>query len=222
MQQPKGIIFDVDGTLLDSMVIWENAGARYLNTLGLEAEPDLDHIVFPMTMDQSSAYIKNHYHLSQSVDEILEGIHQTVRDFYFREAPLKPGVRKLLDQLSLCKIPMVIATTSEREHVEAAFVRLGIMDKFQRIFTATEVGCGKHKPDIYMAALRALKLSAEEVWVFEDVCYAIETAAQAGFHTVGVYDRVSDRFQEPVSNIAELYTTDFTNITNLFTCQEFI
>lgn len=216
MQLPKGIIFDADGTLLDSMMIWENAGARYLATLGIKAEPGLDHIVFPMTMDESCSYIKEHYHLPQGASEILSGIHQAVHNFYYYEAPLKPGAGQLLDLLSQRKIPMTIATTSEREHIEAAFTRLGIMDKFQGIFTASEVGCGKHSPDIYLACAGALRLPPEHIWVFEDVCYALETAARAGFHTVGVYDRTSSLFQQPVEGAAEQYTIDYSNIIEQF------
>lgn len=240
MTLPKGVIFDVDGTLLDSMSIWENAGAAYLHTLGITAEPNLDQIVFPMTMEQSCSYIKEHYHLSQSVDEVLAGIHEMIRVFYFEEAPLKSGAAELLELLYQHRIPMVIATTSEREHIEAAFLRLGIDHYFAQVFTATEVGAGKHQPDIYLAALDTLSglqgassdapfrppknslqtsegtktssLTPSDVWVFEDVGYAIKTAKQCGFYTVGVADPVSNQFQESIEPICDMYIRDFFEI----------
>lgn len=249
MTLPKGVIFDVDGTLLDSMSIWEHAGAAYLHTLGITAEPNLDQIVFPMTMEQSCSYIKEHYHLSQSVDEVLAGIHEMIRAFYFEEAPLKSGAAELLELLDQHRIPMVIASTSEREHIEAAFLRLGIDHYFAQIFTATEVGAGKHQPDIYLAALDTLSglqatldappvlhepisnapfrqpqnslqrgktktssLVPSDVWVFEDVGYAIKTAKQCGFYTVGVADAVSNQFQESIEPICDMYIRDFFEI----------
>lgn len=212
MRPIKGVIFDADGTLLDSMAIWKDAGARYLMELGITAEPDLDSVVFPMTLAQSSAYMKEHYNLSQSVGEIMNGVHLTIRDFYYKEVPLKKGVKKLLEKLSAMHIPMVVATTSEREHIEAAFARLSAMDYFQRIFTCSERNTTKHQPDIYLSAAGYLGSSPDTIWVFEDVLYAIRTARNAGFFTVGVYDAVSASLQEPMEHIPDIYTRDFSNV----------
>ena len=70
----KGVIFDVDGTLLDSMEIWEDVGVRYLNSIGIEAEPDLGTVLFTMSIQEGAAYVKEHYHLSQEPEEIVQGV----------------------------------------------------------------------------------------------------------------------------------------------------
>lgn len=87
----RGAIFDVDGTLLDSMAIWEDAGARYLKGLGIQAQEDLGKLLFPMSLQEGAAYMKDRYDLKLSVSQIIEGVGDTVRDYYFYEAPLKNG-----------------------------------------------------------------------------------------------------------------------------------
>ena len=89
-----GVIFDVDGTLLDSMAIWEDAGARYLRSAGIEPAPDLGKILFPMSLDDGVAYVKREYHLEESEAELREAVLKQVEIFYKEEAPLKKGVRK--------------------------------------------------------------------------------------------------------------------------------
>lgn len=204
----KGAIFDVDGTLLDSMEIWEEAGIRYLKKQKIEPEPGLSRLLFPMTMEEAACYMQETYHLSQSTDQIIEGILHTVQDFYYYEAPLKSGVKELLEKMKQRKIPMVIATSSERDHIDAAFQRLGIAHYFERIFTCSEVGVGKSQPLVYQKAAEYLGTKPGDTCVFEDVLHAIRTAKKAGFYTAAVYDRFSDNDQEEIKKTADLYYAD--------------
>lgn len=204
----KGAIFDVDGTLLDSMEIWEEVGVRYLKKQGMEPQPGLSKLLFPMTVEEAACYMKETYHLRQSTDQIIEGILDTVRDFYYYEAPLKPGVQEFLEKMKQSEIPMVIATSSEKDHIEAAFQRLGIAHYFGRIFTCSEVGVGKSQPLVYQKAAEYLGTKPGETCVFEDVLHAIQTAKKAGFYTVAVYDRFSGEDQEEIKKTADLYYVD--------------
>ena len=204
----KGAVFDVDGTLLDSMEIWEEVGVRYLKNQGIEPEPGLSKLLFPMTVEEAACYMKENYHLSQSVDQIIEVVLNTVRDFYYYEAPLKHGVEEFLEEMRQRKIPMVIATSSERDHIDAAFQRLGIAHYFERIFTCSEVGVGKSQPLVYQKAAEYLGTKPGDTCVFEDVLHAIQTAKRAGFHTVAVYDRFSDDDQEEIKKTADRYYAD--------------
>ncbi len=201
----KGAIFDVDGTLLDSMEIWEDAGVRYLRRIGVEPEKNLSEILYPMTMTEGAEYVKERYRLTFALDEIVQGVLDTVRDFYFYEASVKPGAKKLLSWMKEKNIPMAAATASDREHIEAAFKRLGIDGYFGRIFTCSEVGAGKRHPLIYEKAAAYLKAEPGEILVFEDAFYALVTAKNAGFRTVGVYDRFSEDEQEALSRQADIY-----------------
>lgn len=208
----KGVIFDVDGTLLDSMEIWMDAGARYLRRIGVEPEEKLSDILYPMTMAEGAEYVKEHYQLAVALDEIIKGVLDTVRDFYFYEAPVKPGVKDLLFWLEERKIPMAAATASDKEHIKAAFERLGLGRYFGRIFTCSEVGAGKRHPLIYERAAEYLEARPEEILVFEDALYALTTAKNAGFHTVGVYDRFSEGEQEAIRRQADIYLKDLTDL----------
>lgn len=210
----RAAIFDVDGTILDSMGIWEDAGARYLRSIGKEPEEDLGRMLFSMTIEEGAAYVKEHYHMLQSIPEIIQGVLDTVRDFYYEEAPLKNGVRNFLEKLSENRIPAVVATSSEREHVEAAFERLGIGQYFRKIFTCSEVGKGKSDSLIYLTAAKYLEEDPAKTWVFEDALYALRTARSAGFRTVSVYDRYSAGDEEELKRQADIYVRDFAELSD--------
>lgn len=208
----KGAIFDVDGTLLDSMGIWEDVGVRYLKSIGKEPEANLSQILFPMSIEEGAAYVKEHYELPYAMDEIMEGVLSIVSDFYFYEVPLKKGVKELLEALEKKGIPMVIATSSERVHIEKAFIRLEIDRYFEKIFTCSEVGESKSSPLIYRKAVEYLRTKPEETLVFEDALHALLTAKSAGFHTVAVYDEASEKDQEALKKEAEVYVTAMTEL----------
>ena len=163
----RGAIFDVDGTLLDSMGIWEVAGVRYLESIHVEPEPGLSKILYPMTIEEGVAYVREQYHLSQSAEEITQGLLMVVRDFYYKQVQEKEDVKKFLEQLYVDKIPMIVATAGHKEYAEAALRRLGMDHYFRDILTCSELGRGKHEPEIYLQCAAAWK-KPEEIMAFED------------------------------------------------------
>ena len=208
----KGAIFDVDGTLLDSMEIWEDVGVRYLNSIGIEAEPDLGTVLFTMSIQEGAAYVKEHYHLSQEPEEIVQGVLDIISNYYKKTALLKSGAKELLEKLDKHNIPMTVASSNNKKEIEMAFERLGIAKYFDRIFTCEEVGAGKTKPDIYLRAAEYLGTCPEETVVFEDVIHAIRTAKQAGFQVVGIYDEASKDDQEEVRREADWYCREWAEL----------
>lgn len=199
----KGVIFDVDGTLLDSMPAWKDASLRYLASLHVEGEKDLSEKLERMSIEEGAAYVKERYQLEQSPEEIAAGTVKIVEDFYVHEAKLKPGVRDLLEKIEEQKIPMVIATSSIREHVEAALKRLGVFSHFRQVFTCSEVGMGKRQPEIYERAGGYLQANPEEICVFEDALHAVATAKKAGFYTVAVYDAANGKDWTEITGLAD-------------------
>ena len=121
-----GAIFDVDGTLLDSMVIWEEAAVRYLNSLGLEPEENLSEKIMTMSMEEGADYLIDHYGVSLTRTQILDGIRELIRGFYEDEVQLKPGVEQVIKSLASKDIPMIIATSSDSACVTAGLKRLGV------------------------------------------------------------------------------------------------
>ena len=211
----KGVIFDFDGTLFDSMFIWDTTGESYLRSLGKEPASDLQRVLKPMSLLQSAEYLQAHYQLSLSVEEICAGINQMVEDFYFHTVQPKPGVIELLEELHRRNIKMCIATATDRYQVEAALARCGMKQFFSEIFTCTEVGSGKDEPQLYHAALAHLHTPQSNTLIVEDAYYAIQTAKRAGFSVVGVYDPYESN-QSEVKSLSDIYLPDYSDLTELW------
>ena len=184
-------IFDVDGTLLDSMFIWEEAVDRTLRQKGIVPEEGLIDAIMHMSMEEGAAYVKERYRLPETSEEILSGIVAIVEQFYREEAGFKKDVRVLLDELKNRNVKMVVATSGSAELAGAALERLGVRDYFLRIFSCGEVGAGKTRPDIFLKAAETLGSTPEETWVFEDAVHAVRTAKQSGFKVTVIYDESS-------------------------------
>lgn len=205
----RGVIFDVDGVLLNSMPVWENLGELYLNHLGIEAEKGLGARLYTMSLEQSAAYLIDRYHLEMTPEEVIRGVNREVEEFYAQRVPLKEGVRQYIEEFRERGVPMAIATTGDRKNAEAALKRLNVLRFFQGVFTCSEIGSSKNEPDIYYAAALQIDTEPGQTWVFEDALHAIRTAKQAGFRTVGVYDKANDRDLAHIWNTADIYLPEF-------------
>ena len=128
-----------------------------------------------------------------------------LEDYYFYEVLLKPGAKEVLEFLKSKNIKMAAATSSPRTHIEKALSRNGLLGYIDKIYTTGEVGVSKHSPDIYNLAADFLKTKSEETLVFEDSLYALKTAKEAGFVTVGVFDEKGESNQAELENQADLY-----------------
>ena len=156
-------------------------------------------------MEEGALYMKKTYELEADVSEIVLGISEIIADFYRNEAVLKPGAGRLLKMLQERRIRMVIATTGDKELVETAFARLGILEFFEKIFTCTEIGAGKSSPDIYLEAAAYLKMEPKQILVFEDALHAVQTAKKAGFQVVGIYDESSRKYKQEIQRISDIF-----------------
>ena len=203
-----GAIFDFDGTLIDSMFIWDTIGEDYLRTLGKEPHEDLKETFMTLTLEEAAEYYREHYKVTLSVTEIVDSINAMVEGIYRTKVTLKPGVTDYLRLLKERGVKMCVATVTDRYLVEDTLERLGILHYFSEIFTCAEVGYGKDKPIIYQKALEHLGTAKEETFVFEDSLFALETAKIDGFPTVGVYDMHESR-QEEMKRLADCYVRSF-------------
>ena len=203
----RGAIFDVDGTLLDSMYVWETIGERYLRSLGMEPKENLWVTFRTFTLPQAAQYYQTHYGVELSTEEIMAGINALVEKMYFQEVRLRPGVRELLSALEKAGVKMAIATATDRYLAEAALKREGVLSYFQDILTCQDYG-SKESPHIYLAARDCLGTPKAHTWVFEDACHGAEAANRAGFPVLGIRDP-SEHDQQKLKEVSSFYLETF-------------
>ncbi|MBR3866793.1 MAG: HAD family phosphatase [Butyricicoccus sp.] len=209
----QGAIFDVDGTLLDTMKLWETACSDFLRTLGITPDPDHDQKMFEMTVSEGVDYTIAYYKLSQDRQALMDGISDYAYRYYAEKSEARPGMSALVRALQARGIPMAAATSSERRQVEAGLARNGLLEPLTAIFTCTEVGAGKHHPDVYEAAWNAIGCPERgDVWVFEDALYAVRTAKTADFKVCGLFDPTSAENEQAIRAISDCYCTDAADI----------
>lgn len=204
----KAAIFDLDGTLIDSMFIWDTIGEDYLRSLGKEPKENLAEVFKTFTLEQAAEYYRKQYKIELSVNEITEGINGMVAELYRTKVNLKPGVSDFLRRLQCLGVKMCVATVTDRPIVEDVLTRLGVREYFSEIFTCGEVGYGKETPEIYRQALKHLGTKKTETVVFEDVLHALKTAKADGFKVVAVYD-LHEPAQKEMKEFSDYYITDY-------------
>ena len=208
-------IFDMDGTLLNSMHIWHGLGDRTVRALGYEPDPDLYDHLKSLTTPDGARYCKERYHMTQSVDEIVAITEAQVEDFYRNQVQAKPGVLPFLTLLKMEGVDMYVATNTDRRLAEPALRRAGIDGFFRGLITCGEAGAGKQdSPAVYEKALRRLQGDKRSAIIFEDALHAIRTAKAAGFRVCGVYDPSAQEDQPEIRALADLYIRSFQELTD--------
>lgn len=205
----RGAIFDLDGTLLDSMPVWNTLASAYLRTIGETPRADVDAAVGSFSLQQAARYFQTEYGVALSEESIVDGVKSLIRHFYEAEVQPKPGVSAFLQQLSRQGVKMCIATATDSHLAKAALTRCGLMHFFTEIITCDEVGASKDQPLIYREALARLGTSRAETLVFEDAHHALQTAQMDGFTTVAVRDDCEPDW-EHMRRISHHAMNDFT------------
>ena len=191
MHKPYAI-FDMDGTLVDSMVYWQRLGREFLARKGVTEgmEPVLERIK-PMTMRESAQLFIESFGL-EGTPEALEAEMNAVMDQHYREdIPLKPGAKEYLEALRRRGVKLCVATATPEHLARECLERLGVAQLLEFILSCDAVAAGKDRPDVFLEAARRLGAAPGETAAFEDALYAARTAKTAGFYTGGVYDESS-------------------------------
>ena len=213
----KGVIFDLDGTLLDSMTVWSSIDREFLEENGVkDIPPDISDIVKKMTVDTSSQYFIDRFGLSCTKEYVIHRIEEMVRDRYENKIPLKPHAAEVMDFLDSRSIPYGVATATYKGLAEAALRRCGVYDRIGFLLTDREYPQGKNFPDIFLGGAELLGTQPCDTLVIEDSLHCIETAKAAGFVTAGIYDPVSDADFDDIEKISDYCVRSLNELINIF------
>ena len=212
MQGKEAVIFDLDGSLVDSMWIWKDIDIEYLGRFGIELPEKLQSEIEGMSFSETAVYFKERFGIPDSIEQMKEDWNHMAWDKYMNEVPLKPGVLEFLKECRDRGIKLGIATSNSRELVENIAAAHNLRDYFSCIMTGCEVKKGKPSPDIYLAVAEKLQVEPSKCLVFEDIIPGIQAGKNAGMEVCAVEDdySVGDRLKK--KRLADYYINDFYGI----------
>lgn len=209
INQKKAVIFDLDGTLVDSMWMWKAIDVEYLARFNLECPDDLQKEIEGMSFSETAAYFKKRFAIADSLEQIKEAWIQMSIEKYRSEVTLKPGARAFLDYIADNGIAAGIATSNGQAMVDAVLDALDIRRYFKVVATACEVAAGKPAPDIYLNVAGRLRVEPSACVVFEDVPAGIQAGKNAGMTVFAVEDEFSMDMREEKEQLADYYIKDY-------------
>lgn len=208
----EAVIFDLDGTLVDSMWIWEQIDIDFLKARGHELPADLQKDIEGCSFTETAQYFKDRFHLEEDLETIKRiWIHMS-KAFYSERIELKKGIQELLDILRDKSIKMGIATSNSRELAEAVLKRNGIEDYFETLVTSCDVNKGKPEPDVFLKAATNMNMKPEQCLVFEDTHAGVLAGKAAGMDVIAIYDALSEEYMEEIKNSADHYLMCFSEL----------
>ena len=212
LKNKKAIIFDLDGSLVDSMWMWKAIDIEFLGVRNISLPENLQKNIEGMSFSETAVYFKETFRLKETLEEIKDIWNQMAYDKYTKEVFLKKGAKELLDYCKKKGILLGIATSNSRQLVESTIKALKLENYFSCIMTSCDVEKGKPAPDVYLAVAKQLKISPEKCLVFEDIVMGILAGKNAGMEVCAVEDEYSMYQKEEKIEIADYYIKDFTEI----------
>lgn len=207
----NGAIFDMDGTLIDSMGYWKTAPGEYIRSLGKEPEEDLGDRFLTLGLTNIYPEMCEKYSLDLPIEEISRGIYSVMEKNYER-VEIKPFVRNMLYAFKAEGVKMCVASATNADLAKRVLSRLGILDCFSEVLCCRDVGRGKRHPDIYNHALGFLGTKKKETLVFEDAVFAVRTLKANGFVAVGIEDEyTTDRERAEIKSLVDYYVDTYAN-----------
>ncbi|MBR1833192.1 MAG: HAD family phosphatase [Ruminiclostridium sp.] len=206
-------IFDLDGTLFDSMGFWTHLDQRFLSAHGISPIPD-DYLleIAHLGAEETAIYTKKRFGFTMTVEEMMNEWHRDAQEYYAAETVLKPGAREYLTKLKNAGVKLAVATANSSDLYMPAIKLLGLEEYFGAYAEVAEVGRKKGFPDIYELAAERLGTSPAETAVFEDIYIAVTGAKAGGFRTVGVFDETSARDTERIRECADAFIFSFNEL----------
>jgi HAD superfamily hydrolase (TIGR01509 family) len=206
------VIFDMDGSLVDSMWMWRAIDIEYLGRYGIPLPENLQSEIEGMSFGETALYFKEHFPIPDSLEEIKQTWNRMAWDKYIYEVPLKKGIPEFLNGCRTHGIRLGIATSNSRELVENVAATHQLREYFTSIVTGSDVERGKPAPDIYLEAAGQLGILPSECLVFEDIVAGIQAGKNAGMRVCAVEDAYSAHDRERKKELADYYIEDYMDL----------
>ncbi len=208
----NAVIFDMDGTLIDSTGIWHEIDKEFFAKRGMELPKDYAQHIVHLGLTQAAVYTKETYHLKESIQEIMQEWHDMSIDMYKYHVPLKDGALELLKIFKKNGIKMAIATANDEPLYRPCIDRLGIGEYFDEIADVNTAKEGKQSAKIYLDLAKKLGSEPRNTLVLEDMPTCVKTAFKSGFLTVAVYDDASKAYDQEKKDNSHLFIKDFSEL----------
>lgn len=206
------VIFDMDGSLVDSMWMWRAIDIEYLGRFGIPLPEDLQTRIEGMSFVETAVYFKENFPIPDSLEEIKETWNRMAWDKYLHEVPLKMGIKEFLRGCREREIRLGIATSNSRELAENVAKVHNLRDYFTSIITGSDNLQGKPAPDIYLAVAEQLRVPPSRCLVFEDIAAGIMAGKNAGMRVCAVEDEYSSYDRERKKRLADYYIEDYVGL----------
>ena len=208
----KGAIFDMDGTLMDSMWIWRDIDIEYLGRFGIALPEDLQAKIEGLSFAETAVYFREHFGITDSLEKIQSDWNDMAIDFYRHRIGMKKGARELLTQMKERGMKIGIATSNSVELTEECLAANGVADLFDTVRTSRDTPRGKPFPDIYLSVADEWGIAPEDLIVFEDIPNGAIAGKRAGMEVIAVADDYALPRREELIRIADHFIEDFTQI----------
>ena len=205
-------IFDLDGTIVDSMWIWKDIDMDYMGRHGIPYDEGLQAKIGGMSLRETAVYFQKNYGITDSIEEIQAEWNNMAMEYYRTKVPLKPGVLAYLRALRGKGVRTGIATSNSRELLDAVLDATGLREYMDSIHTACEITRGKPAPDIYLLVADDLGVNPADCMVFEDILQGIEAGHNAGMRVCSVYDAHAEAQMDEIIARSEYHIRDFTEL----------
>ncbi|MBQ4176269.1 MAG: HAD family phosphatase [Lachnospiraceae bacterium] len=208
----KGAIFDMDGTLMDSMWIWRDIDIEYLGRFGIALPEDLQAKIEGLSFAETAVYFQEHFGITDSLEKIQSDWNDMAIDFYRHRIGMKRGARELLTQMKERGMKIGIATSNSVELTEECLAANGVADLFDTVRTSRDTPRGKPFPDIYLSVADEWGIAPDDLIVFEDIPNGAIAGKRAGMEVIAVADDYALPRREELIRIADHFIEDFTQI----------
>lgn len=212
MKEFKGAIFDLDGTILDSMWVWEQVDVNFLGNRGISVPKDYAKEISAMNIITAAEYTIARFGLPETAEQVAAEWYDMAMKEYAEDVQLKAGAREYMAYLKAKDVKLAVATSSPRELFLPCLENNEIFEFFDTIVTTMEVERGKDFPDVYEEAARRISLKPSECMVFEDILKGIKAAKQGGFYVVALEEDHAIEDREEIRQVSHKYIKDFEEL----------